>query len=74
MLGITDVLIENSTKDAMQLDGKVCSSSTTKRSLEKSGLIQNLTAAINNCGNTFSIWEKRNADSKGSETWDWTLA
>ena len=28
--------------------------------------------AINNCGVSFSIWEKRNADGKGSGAWDWT--
>lgn len=68
MLRITDILIENLIEDAMQWDDKESSSSTKKRSLEKSRQIQDLTAAINNCGVTFSFGEKRNADGKGSGT------
>jgi len=68
MLRITDILLENLIEDAMQRYDKESSSSTTKRSVEKSEH-QNLIGAINNCGVTFSIWEKRNADGKGSGTW-----
>ena len=72
MLRITDILIENLIEDAMQWDDKESSSSSKKRSIEKSKHVQKLIEAINNCGVTFSIWEKRNADGKGSGTWDWT--
>ena len=72
MLRITDILIENLIEDAMQWDDKESSSYSKKRSVEKSEHVKKLLQAINNCGVTFSIWEKRNADGKGSGTWDWT--
>ena len=72
MLRITDILIENLIEDAMQWDDKESSSSSKKRSVEKSEHVKKLLQVINNCGVTFSIWEKRNADGKGSGTWDWT--
>jgi len=68
MLRITDILIEKLIEDAMQWDDKESSSSTKKRSVEKSEHVQKLTKAINNCGVSFSIWEKRNADGEGSGT------
>jgi len=68
MLRITDILIEKLIEDAMQWDDKESSSSTKKRSVEKSEHVQKLTEAINNCGVSFSIWEKRNADGEGSGT------
>ncbi|PFX24138.1 Intraflagellar transport protein 22-like [Stylophora pistillata] len=34
--------------------------------------LDKLTQAINSCGVSFSVWEKRNADGRGSGTWDWT--
>ena len=72
MLRIPDILIENLIEDAMQWDDKESSSSTKKRSGEKSEHVKTFVEAINNCGVTFSIWEKRNTDGKGSGTWDWT--
>ena len=72
MLRITDILTENLIEDAMQWNGKESSSSTKKRSVEKSEHVQKLMEAINICGVSFSIWEKRNADGKGSGAWDWT--
>ena len=56
----------------MQWDYKKSSSSTKKEICRKSEHIKKLIAAINNCGVSFSICEKRNADNKGSGTWDWT--
>ena len=52
-------MLENLIEDAMQWDDKESSSSTRKRSVETSGHIKNLIDAINNCGVSFSIWEKR---------------
>ena len=72
MLRITDILIENLIEDAMQWYDKESSKKNKKRSVEKSEHVKKLLQAINNCGVTFSIWEKRNADGKGSGTWDWT--
>lgn len=72
MLRITDILIQNLIEDAMQWDDKESSSSAKKRSILQSKHVQQLVKEINKCGVTFSIWEKRNADGKGSGTWDWT--
>ena len=72
LLRITDILLENLIEDAMQWDDKESSTSAKKKSLEKSQHVKKLVEAINNCGVSFSIWEKRNADGKGSGTWDWT--
>lgn len=43
-----------------------------KRSIEKSVHIKQLVSLINKCGVNFTIWEKRNAYTKGSGAWDWT--
>ena len=72
MLRIADILLENLIEDAMQWDDKESSTSAKKKSLEKSQHVKKLVEAINNCGVSFSTWEKRNADGKGSGTWDWT--
>lgn len=72
MLRVTDILIENLIEDAIQWDDKEGCLSAKKRSVEKSQHVINLVKAINNCGVSFSIWEKRNADGRGSGTWDWT--
>ena len=34
--------------------------------------LNSLIEAIDSCGVSFSVWEKRNADGKGSGTCDWT--
>lgn len=34
--------------------------------------LQTAVEAINKCGVTFWVWEKKNADGKGSGTYDWT--
>ena len=34
--------------------------------------LKRLVDDIRSCGVSFSVWEKRNADSKGSGMWDWT--
>lgn len=73
MLRVTDILLENLLEDAMQWGDKESgSTSKKKRSIEKSVHIKQLVSLINKCGVTFTTWEKRNADCKGSGTWDWT--
>lgn len=34
--------------------------------------LQEAVQTINKCGITFHVWEKKNADGKGSGTHDWT--
>ncbi|KAK3704236.1 hypothetical protein QZH41_020490 [Actinostola sp. cb2023] len=68
MLRITDILIGNLVDDVMQWDDKDYYI-TRKRQSEH---LKKLVEIINSCGVSFSVWEKRNADGKGSGTWDWT--
>ena len=59
MLQVTDVLIGNIIEDAMQWDDEESHVTGNKRvHLDK------LIEAINSCGVSFSVWEKRNADGK----------
>ena len=59
MLRITDIMLENLIEDAMQWDDKESSSSTKKRSVEKSEHIKNLIAAINNWCVFFNMGEEK---------------
>lgn len=68
MLRITDILIGNLIEDAMQWDDKENFLSHEKQKIHLDKLIN----TINSCGVSFSVWEKRNADGKGSGNWDWT--
>ena len=55
--------------EVMERDSK--SDFLKKRGQEK-GVGKRLIAVINSLGITFSVWEKNNADRKGSGTYDWT--
>ncbi len=63
LLRVTDILLSNLIEDAMELDD-------TKNFLKKKGepkgvYLQRLTQLTNNCGVTFSVWEKRDEHVKG---------
>lgn len=70
LLRITDVLLSNLIEDAMEWDDK--SDFLKKRGEPKGVHLRKLTQKINSCGVTFSIWEKKDADGKGSGKMDWT--
>ena len=70
MLRITDILINNLISDAMQWDEKDDIRKT--RNVPKGEHLKRLLDTIRSCGVSFSVWEKINADGKGSGTWDWT--
>ena len=72
MLRVTDVLINNLIEDVMQWDDKENFLQGKKNKIEQRKHLDNLIEAINSCGVSFFVWEKRNADGKGSGTWDWT--
>ena len=73
LLRITDVLLENIIEDAMERDDKESILMTQRREkLERGKHLRKLAEIINNCGVTFNVWEKKNADGKGSGTVDWT--
>ena len=64
LLRITDVLLSNLIEDAMEWDDK--DDFLKKKGEPKSVHLQKLIGVINSCGITFSIWEKKDADGKGS--------
>ena len=67
MLRITDVLTENVICEVMERD---------KRESDKKALngqyLRALVTAIRDCGISFSVWEKVDADGCGSGKYDWT--
>ena len=67
MLRISDIQTGNIIQDAMQWDEK-----DTWITGNKKVHLDKLIQAINSCGVTFSVWEKKNADGKGSGAWEWT--
>ena len=70
MMRITDRLTENLITEVMERDSKA---DIAKGKGEKKGIyLESLVATINSIGIFFSIWEKKNADGKGSGTFDWT--
>ncbi len=69
LLRVTDILLANIIEDAMELDDK---EDFLKKGEPKGVHLRKLTQLINSCGITFSVWEKRNEDGKGSGKMDWT--
>ena len=70
LLRVTDILLTNLIEDAMELDDKM---DFSKRKGEPKGVnLRKLSQLINSCGVTFSVWEKRNEDGKGTGKMDWT--
>ena len=71
-LRITDVLTRNVLDEMIELDDE----ESHKRKVANPSVIgqhlQTAIEAINKCGVTFWVWEKKNADGKGSGTYDWT--
>ena len=63
LLRITDVFLSNLIEDAMEWDDK--SDFLKKKGEPKGAHLQTLIAIINSCGVTFTIWEKKDANSKG---------
>ena len=67
MLRITDVLTENVICEVMERD---------KRESDKKALngqyLRALVTAMRDCGISFSVWEKVDADGCGSGKYDWT--
>ena len=72
MLCVTDVLISNLIEDVVQWDEKDNFLSEKKSASLQQKHLNNLIQGIRSCGVSFSVWEKRNVDGKGSGTWDWT--
>lgn len=67
---LPDILERNIIKDALQRDQK--ENLNRAPSATKNIHLEKVVEAINNCGVSFSVWEKRNADGKTSGLYDWT--
>lgn len=66
MLRITDKLTENLITEVMEKDSK--EDFNKAQSKDNAANLSILIQTINELGITFSIWEKRNVDGKGSGT------
>lgn len=70
MIRVTDRLTENIITEVMERDGEA---DMSKKRGEKKGIyLEALVSTINKIGIPFSIWEKKNADGRGSGTYEWT--
>lgn len=70
MLRITDRLTENLISEVMDRDGD--NNFLKNKNQPQSGYLDALIKLINGLGIPFSMWEKANADGKGSGIYDWT--
>jgi len=70
LLGILKVLIENLIRDALQWDQK--DNWDKKLAAQKNIYLNELQKTVRSCGISFDIWEKTNADGKGSGQYDFT--
>lgn len=66
----TDKLIENLVKDALNRDKKENMNKAPSNCT--STHLDNLVTTICNCGVSFNVWEKPNADGRASGVFDWT--
>lgn len=72
MMRKTDRLLENLITEVMERNSDA---DLNKGRGEKKGVyLESLVKAVNDIGIPFSIWEKKNADGKGSgrKSYDWT--
>ena len=69
MMRITDRLTENIITEVMERDSKA---DFLKEREDKGIYFKRLISVINDLGITFLLWEKTNADGKGSCLYDWT--
>lgn len=70
MMRITDRLTENIITEVMERDSKA--DFLKERGEDKGIYFKRLISVINDLGITFLVWEKTNADGKGSCLYDWT--
>ena len=70
MMRITDRLTENIITEVMERDSKA--DFLKERGEDKGIYFKRLISVINDLGITFLLWEKTNADGKGSCLYDWT--
>lgn len=70
MLRVTDVLINNLLEDVLEWDKK---DDLGKKKSQKRGVhLEEFIKTVRSCGVSFDVWEKQNADGRGSGTFDFT--
>jgi hypothetical protein len=67
---LSDILERNVINNAIERDVK--ENLNRKPSERENKHLQNVVEAINNCGVSFSVWKKKNADGSDSGVHDWT--
>ena len=70
LLRVLDVLIEKLVFDALDWDRR--ENWDRRKGQQKNEQLQTLQSTIRSCGVSFDIWEKTNADGKGSGQYDFT--
>ncbi|KAJ7384006.1 hypothetical protein OS493_024017 [Desmophyllum pertusum] len=70
LLRIMDVLINNLVREAVEWDKK--QNANKRKADHKDSHIKTLQSTVRSCGISFDIWEKTNADGKGSGQYDFT--
>ncbi len=71
LLRITDVLINNLIEDVLEWDKKE-DLGKKKSDDSRSVHLRNFINTVRSCGVSFHVWEKTNADGKGSGSYDFT--
>lgn len=69
LLRVTDVLMANLITEVMEWDKE---DEFDKKGGAENVHLEKLIDTIRSCGVSFEVWEKKNADGKGSGTYDWT--
>ena len=70
LLRVMDVLINNLVKEAVEWDKK--ENFNKRKADQKDSHVKTLQSTIRSCGISFVIWEKTNADGKGSGQYNFT--
>ena len=72
LLRVTDVLTRNLLDEMIEWDVEEAHKNKVSNPKAIGQHLQEAVQTINKCGVTFHVWEKKNADGKGSGTYDWT--
>ena len=72
LLRVTDVLTRNIMDEMIEWDDEDAHKNKVKNPAPIGNHLQQAITAVRECGISFHVWEKKNADGKGSGTYDWT--
>lgn len=72
LLRVTDVLTRNIIDEMIEWDDEDAHKNKVYNPAAIGHHLQKAIDTINKCGVTFHVWEKKNANGKGSGTYDWT--